>query len=170
MAILFSLSGLPGVGKTTIARALSKQINAVHLRVDSVETAMKNSILKIYPPEDAGYLAVAAVAKDNLVLGLDVIADTVNPLEVSRQLWADTAEAVNAKLMNIEIVCSDMLEHRRRVESRISDIQGHTVPSWEKVATRHYESWTQERLTLDTGKFSVSECISKILDAQKLLS
>ncbi|MES9905661.1 MAG: AAA family ATPase [Sedimenticola sp.] len=66
MVILISFSGLSGVGKTTIARALSERINAVHLRVDSIEAAMKTSVLKIHPAEDAGYLVVAAVAKDNL--------------------------------------------------------------------------------------------------------
>lgn len=139
MATLISFSGLPGVGKTTIARALSKQINAVHLRVDSIEVAMKNSSLKIHPAEDAGYLAVAAVAADNLALGLDVIADTVNPLEISRELWVDAAAKANAELMNVEILCSDKVEHRKRVESRISDIDGLTVPSWEAVVDRRYD-------------------------------
>lgn len=162
MAILISFSGLPGVGKTTIARALPERINAVHLRVDSIEAAMKKSALKIHPPEDAGYLVVAAVAKDNLVLGLDVIADTVNPVEISRRLWADTAASARAKLVNVEIICSDGAEHRRRVESRISDIDGLVVPSWDRVETRQYEPWKEDRLILDSTQLTTTECVSKI--------
>ena len=76
MSRLISFSGLPGVGKTTLARALSARINAIHLRVDTVEAALKNSVLKIHPAEDAGYLVLKSLAKDNLLLGFDVIVDT----------------------------------------------------------------------------------------------
>jgi predicted kinase len=85
MSVLISFSGLPGVGKTTVARALTQEIGAVYIRVDSIEVALKNSSLQIHPAEDAGYLAAIAVAKDNLVHGLDVVADTVNPIELTRR-------------------------------------------------------------------------------------
>jgi len=164
MATLISLSGLPGVGKTTIARALSQRIGALHLRVDSVEAALKTSTLRIQAPEDAGYLAIAAVAGDNLSLGLDVIADTVNPVHASRRLWADTAVAATAGIANIEVVCSDRAEHRRRVEARVSDIRGHAVPDWESVETRHYEPWTGDRLVLDSAQVSTPECVARIVE------
>ena len=40
---LVVLSGLPGVGKTTVARLLSSAVGAVHLRIDTIETAMVES-------------------------------------------------------------------------------------------------------------------------------
>src|SRR5688500_478000 len=79
MTVLISFSGLPGVGKTTVARALAQEIRAVYIRVDSIEVALRSSSLQIHPAEDAGYLAAVAVAKDNLMHGLDVVADSVNP-------------------------------------------------------------------------------------------
>ncbi len=57
MSALISFSGLPGVGKTTVARVLAREINAAYIRVDSIEAALKNSSLQIHPAEDAGYLA-----------------------------------------------------------------------------------------------------------------
>ncbi len=162
MATLISLSGVPGVGKTTIARALATRIRGIHLRVDSVEAALKNSLLKIHPAEDAGYLALAAIAKDNLALGLDVIADTVNPVEVSRQLWFETATAARALLLNVEIMCSDERLHRQRVERRTSDIEGLVVPDWERVTARYFEPWSKERLVLDTALLTTEDCILEI--------
>jgi predicted kinase len=42
--MLISLSGLPGVGETTIARELARQIGAVHLSIDTIEQAIRSSI------------------------------------------------------------------------------------------------------------------------------
>jgi predicted kinase len=165
MSILISFSGLPGVGKTTVARALAQEIRAVYIRVDSIETALKNSILKIDPAEDAGYRAAVAVAKDNLALGLDVVADTVNPIELTRCLWSDAADACVARLLNVEIVCSDQGEHRRRIETRRSDIAGLDLPDWGCVQSRGYEAWTSERLVLDTSELSESDCVKRIIEA-----
>jgi predicted kinase len=164
MSILISFSGLPGVGKTTIARGLAREIGAVYIRVDSIETALKNSLLRIDPVEDAGYLAAVAVTKDNLALGLDVVADTVNPIELTRRLWSDAADACGARLLNVEIVSSDQTEHRRRIETRRSDIAGLDQPDWERVQSRGYEAWTSERLVLDTGRLPGSHCVKRIIE------
>lgn len=164
MATLVCLSGLPGVGKTSIARELSKQINAVHVRIDSIEAAIKNSILKIHSPEDAGYLVAIGIAKDNLKLDLDVIADTVNPINTTRQWWAKAAQATHAVLLNVEIICEDKKEHRRRVEARENDLDGLILPSWQEIEIRRFDPWTEERLTLDSGKLSLPECIATIIE------
>ena len=42
--MLIILGGLPGVGKTTIAKVLSKKLKAVYLRIDSIEEALKRSL------------------------------------------------------------------------------------------------------------------------------
>ena len=165
MSVLISFSGLPGVGKTTVARALAQEISAVYIRVDSIEVALKNSSLQIHPAEDGGYLAAIAVAKDNLVHGLDVVADTVNPIELTRRWWAEAAKACNARLLNVEIACSDRAEHRRRVEKRRSDIVGLDLPDWKRVQSRDYEDWTGNRVVLDTSKLSVNDCVKRIIEA-----
>jgi len=165
MVHLVALSGLPGVGKTTIARALAGAIGGAHLRIDSLETALKRSSLRIDPAEDAGYVAAAAIARDNLGIGLDVVADAVNPVHQSRQLWADTAAATGAVLLNVEIVCSDPGEHRRRVEARRSDLPGLEVPDWGAVCSRHYEAWESEPVTLDTAHLTVEACVAALRDA-----
>ena len=42
-AMLIALGGLPGVGKSALARSLARRIGAVHLRIDTIEQAMRNA-------------------------------------------------------------------------------------------------------------------------------
>ena len=77
LPMLVALSGLPGVGKTTIARELARVAGAVHLRIDSIEQTLRNAGLSV---ATEGYLVAYAVAEDNLRTGRVVIADCVNPV------------------------------------------------------------------------------------------
>jgi len=75
--MLIILGGLPGTGKTTIARELARQLGAVHVRIDSIEEAILDSGVWSSPINDAGYRVGYAVAADNLRIGRTVIADSV---------------------------------------------------------------------------------------------
>ena len=146
--MLLILGGLPAVGKTAIATGLARGIKAVHLRIDSVEQALRNSHVTISGPE--GYVVAYAIAEDNLRLGHTVIADSVNPVEVTRAAWRRVAQRAGKRYIEIEIVCSDQAEHRHRVESRIADIVGHQLPTWQQVCAREYEPW-RASIVIDTA-------------------
>jgi hypothetical protein len=55
-------------------------------------------------------------------------------------------------VVEVEVVCSDQVEHRRRVESRAADIAGHRVPTWQEVAERDYRPRDRQRLVIDTAR------------------
>ncbi|MGA5542665.1 AAA family ATPase [Mycobacterium sp. NPDC051198] len=154
--VLVVLSGLPGVGKTTVARHVSAEIGAVHVRLDTIEAAMAASGFidraggwDAVP--DAGYRIAYAIASDFLSAGHDVVADSVNPLGITRRAWAEAARTEQATLLDVEVICSDRNLHRRRVDTRTSDIDGLTVPTWQQVEDRIYEPWDREVLRVDTA-------------------
>ena len=134
--MLIALAGLPGVGKTTLARELGRALGAVHIRIDSIELAIRESGVTVVSIDDAGYRIGCAVAEDNLRLGQIVIADSVNPWPITRDAWRDVAMRAETDFIEIEIVCSDPVEHRRRVEERLSKPPAESGPTWGGVVFR----------------------------------
>ena len=139
--MLIALGGLPGSGKSTLARALARETGAVWLRIDSIEQALRESGVCAADLGPAGYLAAAAVVSDNLAPGRTVIADAVNPLPVTREMWRGAALRAGVRLLEVEIVCLDIAEHRQRVETRVSGVPGLVLPDWEAVLARDYTPW-----------------------------
>ena len=157
--MLIALGGLPGVGKPTIATSLGRRIGAVHLRIDTIEQAMRNAGLKVSGPE--GYLVARSLAEDDLRVGHSVIVDSVNPIAITRNYWHATAARVAIDLVEIEVVCSDTREHRQRVESRVSDVRGLVLPNWQQVLDRRYEPWTTAHV-VDTSGRTLEESLSQL--------
>lgn len=161
--MLIVLGGLPGTGKTSIAHALARRLQAVHVRVDTIEQAVRSAGVLRADIGPAGYLAAYGMAEDNLRLGRTAIADSVNPLNVTRDAWRAVGRAASVEVVEIELVCSDAAEHRRRVETRISDIAGLIQPSWQAVVDRHYEAWDREHVVVDTAAKSVDEIVADLV-------
>jgi predicted kinase len=155
--MLIIIGGLPGAGKTTIARELAQKIAATHIRIDSIEHAIRDSGLLSEPINDAGYRVGYAVAEDNQRVGRTVIADSVNPLAITRDAWLAVANRAQVSAIEIEITCSDATQHRRRVEKRVNDIAGLRLPTWQEVVSRDYEPWNRDRLAIDTAGQSIDE-------------
>jgi hypothetical protein len=88
-----------------------------------------------------------------------VLADCVNPVRESRQGWRETAARVQKPLLEVEVICSDPTEHRRRVEERRSDIDGLVPPTWQEVLGREYSPWPEPHLVIDTATLAPPEAI-----------
>jgi len=159
--VLVVFAGLPGVGKTTIARELARQLGAVHLRIDTIEYAIRESGVLKGTVDAAGYETAYAVAEDNLRLGLTVIGDSVNPLPITRAAWLEVARRAGVPVIDVEVTCSDPIEHRRRVETRGTDFPGWLL-TWQEVVDRDYRPWDRERVVIDTAGAGVDEGVEAV--------
>ena len=164
-AVLIVLGGLPGSGKSTIAREVARALGATHLRIDAIENALIHSGELAVPIGAAGYLVAYALAAENLRLGLAVIADSVNPIPLTRAAWRETARKADAPALEVEIFCSDPALHRQRLEARVENMEGQRPITWAEVTARGYQPWTETALRLDTATLSVEECARRIVAA-----
>ncbi len=165
--LLIVFGGLPGTGKTALARGLAEQLKGFYLRIDTIEQALRNFNGQEISGE--GYSVAYGIAEDNLRIGNIVVADSVNPIQVTREAWRGIALKTPAKLIEIEVVCSDQVEHRIRVETRRADITGHKMPAWLDVVSREYHPWTTKNITIDTAGKKIEAALDSLLkQVQKL--
>jgi predicted kinase len=161
---LIVFAGLPGVGKSTLAREIGKREDAAVLRVDTAEAAMlKAGLTRSFDTGLAAYIVVRDVAADQLRLGRDVIIDAVNAVEEARAMWRSLANESGADLFFVEVKCSNPDEHRRRVERRSGDTPPLPAPTWSEVVSREYAPWGDPILTVDTME-PMEACVGEVLN------
>lgn len=166
--MLVVLAGRPGTGKTTLSRLVAGRLGAALLRVDAVEAVVVRCGLAEPPVGVVGYAVAHEVAASTLRVGTPVVVDAVNPVPQARSGWRGLAAEAGARLVVVELTTSDVAEHRRRVEARVSDLDGLTVPTWQEASEGGYVPWDEERdgprLLLDTSD-GVERLVAQVLEA-----
>lgn len=142
-ALLVVLAGRPGTGKTTLARLLAHKLQAAYLRIDAIETVVLRYGLQKPPLGPIGYGIAHEIAAATLQVGTPVVIDAANPVPEARAGWHPLTQ--HARLVVIETVIADPLEHRRRVSARRPDLIGQVVPTWEQVQDGDYLPWDEQR-------------------------
>lgn len=153
--ILFILSGLPGSGKSTLSQFLVRKYKIPYLRIDTIEQGLRDLCHVDVVAE--GYALSYRMAAEYLNLGLHVMADSCNPINLTRMAWESVAKNNHSDFVNIEIVCSDKDEHRHRIETRKIEFENLKSPTWEDVENRVFHPWASDRIVIDTAHKSVEE-------------
>jgi predicted kinase len=160
--VLVVVGGLPATGKSTIATALALLTSTPYLRVDRIEQAIVAWSALSHPVGPVGYAVAHVLAREQLELGLDVIVECVNPTALTRDAWVGTAGAAGAALVQVEVTCSNEDEHKRRVETRRSDVEGLVKPQWTAILDREYEPWLGRPFVIDSSTTSPDSAAQRI--------
>ncbi|HXY47465.1 MAG TPA: AAA family ATPase [Thermoplasmata archaeon] len=161
---LVVFAGLPGTGKSTLARLLADRLGAIWLRVDLIEASLlKAGIPRSFETGLSAYVVARDIAREHLNLHRDVIIDAVNGVEPARRMWRSVARECHASRFVVEVRCSDPVEHRRRIQSRRGPTPPLPAPSWEEVVQREYLPWKESVLSID-GLNAPAENVSRVVD------
>ena len=129
---LVLLKGLPGCGKSTIGRALSKQLGWPLIDKDDIK-----DVLSPYVEGAGGYSydIMMSLARRQLLQGLNVICDSPLLYAMTYKRAQVIASEAGADLVLVECHCSDTEQWRQRIDSRkTSALVTHSQVDWEKMA------------------------------------
>ena len=134
-----SITGLQGTGKTTLARALGRALDAV---VFSRDPLMDVLLAGGVPLESSpgtkgigelGHELQSALLRTQLQMGRSVVLECVVGLPM-REHWRNIAVQQSARFWIIDTICSDEDLHRERFEARGPTQRGDWVLDWPTVA------------------------------------
>ncbi|MFT4235660.1 MAG: AAA family ATPase [Microbacterium sp.] len=161
-ARLIVISGLPGVGKTTVASAVAARLGAVHLSVDVIEEALLGSGVSAgWTSGVAAYEAARALAELNLQDRQSVVVDAVNDSEEARDTWRRASRGTSF----VTLIVTDVSEHERRLDGRNRGFVHVTEPTWADVEQRSagYAPWTDQHLEIDTSALEPETVVDIVL-------
>ena len=151
-AVLVVVGGVPGTGKSTVARGIGAHLACPGFAKDVIEASLWRS--GVGAEQGSGQVAedmLTTLAGSQLDHGQGAVLDTVAGRNASRTAWREVAEAQGASFVLVECVCSDEDLHRSRIDGRTRNIPGWYELTWDDVqrSRKKYEPWTEERLVLD---------------------
>lgn len=148
---LILFSGLPGCGKTTLARRLAQHFGIPLFAKDRLQSALRrDGLAPRSGPE--GYRLILDLAGEQLGLVVSAILDGVFPMPGFRGEAQRLAEQTGARFRAICCFCSDEALWQARMQDRTQYVPGWTPVGWDEVLCLRdvFEPWPPgEALLLD---------------------
>ena len=129
---LILLSGLPGCGKTTLARKIAASLHIPLFAKDRVQSTLRKLELADRTTAD-GYHFLLDQADEQLNLGLSVVLDAVFPMQGFRDEARAIAERHGASFRPIYCHCSNETLWQQRLHERHRYVPNWTPVNWTEV-------------------------------------
>lgn len=164
--LLVAFKGMPGTGKSTLARALAQELHWPLLDKDDIK-----DVLDQYIPDSGGiaYETLFSLVHRQALLGLHVICDCPLTFERSYTRLRKIAANTNVTLLLIETHCTDERVWRERIEARKAlHLPAHHQTDWQAfqayrqaMSMQASYSISDPLLTVDTLR-ALPELLSEI--------
>jgi predicted kinase len=161
--------GLPGVGKSTIAKDLAPLINAVLLSTDKIRKELIPNPTYKKQEKKLIYNVLLIVTKYLHKAGINCILDATFNTENSRKELRKKLGLSQEQICIIECICPDDIVISR-LKDRKNDYSDANISIYKKMK-RIYEPIKGEHIIIDTNqqptKTNVKEIVSKLLKKKK---
>lgn len=147
MLILFT--GLPGSGKTTLARAFAARMNAVHLNSDTLRQEMGLQGKYAAADKEKVYEALLKKTEETLQSGKTVVVDSTFYKESVRAPFRRIAASLHLPLHWIEVTAPEAVIRERLQHPRPDSEADFTV--YQKIRDA-YEPLAEPHLTLHSDE------------------
>lgn len=148
---LILFAGMPGSGKTTLARMVSRRLMIPAFAKDRMQRVLRDHHLAAENSGD-GYYLILDMADEQLSLGLSVILDATFPLDHFRIVASEIAARHQARFCALYFSCSDDQEWQRRMNQRVQYVPGWRPVGWSDVLRMrdYYQPWNTNALAIDS--------------------
>lgn len=139
---LILFSGLPGCGKTTLARRVARQLEIPLFAKDRLQSRLRALGLAGRATAD-GYHLLLDLAEEQLSLGVGVVLDGVFPMAGFRARAQEIAARHQALFRPIYCFCSDREAWKLRMQARVQYVPDWTPVGWDEVKRLEagFEDW-----------------------------
>lgn len=132
---LILLSGLPGAGKTTFARALSRHMEFVHVESDAIRRSLAPQPTYTFQESGRVFARVEALARAALAHAEHALIDATNLTNRDRKRFLRLADALDARLVAVRLTAPEAVLRERVAGPRDGFSQAGT-PVLEKMWNR----------------------------------
>jgi predicted kinase len=160
---LILVSGLPGCGKTTLARRVAGTLRAPLFAKDRVQRVLRDHVPGAAPLD--GYRLLLDLADEQLALGLSVVLDAVFPLDGFRAAAREIAAHHDAAFRPVYCFCSDEAVWRARMDARVQYVPGWDPVGWDEVERLRplYQPWAPGAALFVDAVQSIDENLQHVL-------
>ncbi len=167
--LLILMKGFPGSGKSTLSRALSRQLAWPLIDKDDVKDIADSHIQG--ETNGLSYDIMLNIVRRQLLQGLNVICDSPLTHSMTYEHAKLIAAETHASLVIVECICSDeQLWHQRITSRKNRNLPAHHMTDWERVqayrrqfAVEASYAITNPRIVVDTVK-PLEECVADVVE------
>ena len=147
---LILFAGMPGSGKTTLARMVAQQLRLPIFSKDRMQRVLRDHHLADASTGD-GYYIILDLADEQLSLGISLILDATFPLDPFRTVASEIAARHNARFCPLYCTCSDDAVWESRMDKRVQYVPGWRPVGWADVLRMraYYQPWDDNATVLD---------------------
>ncbi|GAC1426281.1 MAG: ATP-binding protein [Ktedonobacteraceae bacterium] len=162
------LKGFPGSGKSTLGRALSRQLHWPLIDKDDVKDMFSEQVPDV---DGLAYAVMLNIVRRQLWQGLDVICDSPLTHRITYECIQQIAKEAHAHLVIVECFCSDELRWSQRVNARKTyGLPAHHMIDWETIQAYRSKHLTEAsfpithpHLLVDTAR-PLEVCVMEVIE------